>query len=168
MKKLFFLVILISLFITPMYQVAAQSLSATNETTVIFDSSGLPQWAKDLRRFDIIAFGVFPFSIFAVNFTWDMIRWYTHTGFAFTAQGLQYAPWPLKSAGAYEMTASEYLATVLLAAGLSLAIAAVDLVIVKTRQSNERRRIEGMPSGSIEIERRPYGEPEEDPDGPEE
>jgi len=168
MKKIFFTVVLVSLLLIPMFQAAAQQLSTTDSSTTIFSNSDLPQWVKDLRRFDIIAFGVFPFSIFTVTFTMDMVRWYNHAGFSFTQQGLQYAPWPLKSAGAYEMTPNEYLVTVLLAAGLSLVIAAVDLAIVKTKQNNERRRIEGLPSGSIEIERRPYGELDEDPDGLEE
>ncbi|MCL2759999.1 MAG: hypothetical protein FWD22_07285, partial [Treponema sp.] len=64
MKKLFFLFFIFSLLLTPLYQAEAQS---TNTTTVTFNSSDLPQWVKDMRRFDIISFGMFPFSMFFVT-----------------------------------------------------------------------------------------------------
>jgi hypothetical protein len=162
MKKLFFLIVLFSLLFNPVHRVEAQSLSTTKPTETTFNSSELPQWVKDFRRFDIITFGAFPFSIFFVTFATDMIRWRDANNFDFSEQGRQYAPWPAKSAGAYEMTNDEYARTFLLAAGVSAAIALVDLLIVSIKRTNERRRVESLPSGSYEIIKTPYGESEAD------
>jgi hypothetical protein len=163
MKRMFFLVILFSLMLCPAHQAQAQSLSATKTTeTTTFDSSELPQWVKDFRRFDIITFGAFPFSIFFVTFASDMIRWKNENNFDFSEEGRRYAPWPAKSAGAVEMTNDDYTRTIWLAIGVSAAAALVDLLIVTVRRTNERRRIESLPSSTFEITRTPYGEPETD------
>jgi len=160
MKKCLFLLFLFSLFLSPAFEAHAQSLSTTNTTTSTFDMTGFPQWAKDIRRFDIIAFGSFPFSIFFVSFAMDMINWYNANGFDMTEQGRRYAPWPAKSAGAVEMTNNEYAQMFLISAGVSAGIALLDLLIVNIKRNKERRRLESMPSGSYEIERKPYGEAE--------
>jgi len=161
MKKSFLLIFFISLFLIPMQKIEAQSLSATSSTTVTFENSGFPQWAKDLRRWNIISFGLFPFSMFVVTVATDTVKWYEANGFDFSPEGRRYAPWLLKSAGGVEMTNDEYARTILLAAGLSAAVALVDLLIIKIKRSNERRRIESLPSGSVNIERIPYGVQEE-------
>ena len=158
MKKYLFLLFLFSLFLSPVFEANAQSLSTTNSTTSTFDMTGFPQWAKDIRRFDIIAFGSFPFSMFFVSFTMDMIRWGNANGFDMSEHGRRYAPWPAKSAAAIEMTNNEYVQVLLLSAGVSVGIALLDLIIINTKRKKERRRLESLPSGSYEIEREPYGE----------
>jgi len=159
MKRIFFLIILFSLLFSSAYKAEAQSLSTTKPTEATFK---LPQWVKDFRRFDIITFGAFPFSMFFVTFVTDMIRWKEANNFAFTEEGRRYAPWPLKSAGAVEMTNDEYARTILISVGVSAVIACVDLLIVIIKRTNERRRIESLPSGSIEIIKNPYGTQEAD------
>jgi hypothetical protein len=160
MKQIFFLIILFSLLFNAVYKAEAQSLSTTKPTVTTFNSSGLPQWVKDFRRFDIITFGVFPFSMFFVTFATDMIRWNDANNLDFSEDGRRYAPWPLKSAGAVELTNDEYKKTILIAAGVSMGFAIIDLIIVNIKRTNERRRIESLPSGSFEIIKTPYGEPE--------
>jgi hypothetical protein len=142
--------IIISFFLLFVYvfQITAQTSSDTSTT---FNTESFPQWAKDMRRFDIIAFGSFPFSMFTATFFMDVYRWNTHNN------DFAYAPWPLKSANAVEMNSDEFKKTILIAAGLSLAIALTDLIIVKIKRSKERRRIESMPSGSVTINNTPYG-----------
>jgi hypothetical protein len=154
MKKIFFASILFFLLLTPQFEALAQSqgtASQDTQVTNIFDMTGFPQWARDLRRFDIIAFGSFPFSMFLITFVTDMFRWYDANGLDFNDR--RYAPWPLKSAGAVDMTGEEYKRTILLAAGLSVVVALTDFVIVKIRQRSMRRRIESRPSGSFNINR---------------
>jgi hypothetical protein len=160
MKKLFFLIILFSLFFNSAYQTSAQSLSTTKPTVTTFDPSELPQWVKDLRRFDIITFGAFPFSMFFVTTVTDMIRWKDANNFDMTEEGRRYAPWPAKSAGAVEMTNDEFTKTLFIAIGVSAGFALIDLLIVNIKRASERRRIESHPSGSFEIIKIPYGEPE--------
>jgi len=158
MKKIFIaLVLFIVLFLTPGLEVFAQNESASAQGTPalnVFDMTGFPQWARDLRRFDIITFGVFPFSMFMVTFVTDMCRWYDANGMNF--DDLRYAPWPLKSAGAVEMTGEEYTRTILIAAGFSAVLALTDFIIVKIRRDSERRRIESRSSGSVNVNRGPY------------
>jgi len=158
MKKIFFVSVLFFLLFTPQFEASAQSTQVPN----VFDMTDFPQWARDLRRFDIIAFGSFPFSMFVVTFTVDMFRWCNANGMDFN--DMRYAPWPLKSAGAVDMTADEYQRTILLAAGLSVVLALTDLIIVQIKRSNERRRIESRPSGSFNIDRgsNETGETEDD------
>jgi hypothetical protein len=159
MKFLFFLMIVFFLLFTPLFQAAAQNNQASSANPV-FDTTDFPRWALDLRRWDIITFGVFPFSMFLVTFTSDMIR-YADNGF----DG-RYAPWPFKPAGGYTMTNDEYMRTFLIAAGLSATIAIVDLIIFNIRRNNERQRIQSRPSGTIDINRRPQVIEADEPSAP--
>jgi len=164
MKKIFLLFFVFYLLLSPCFNAAAQT-SPTPSTSNIFDTSEFPQWAKNLRRWDIIAFGLFPFSIFFVTVAQDMYRWYNENGMDFSEAGRRYAPWPLKSAGGYEMTAEEYQRTILIAAGLSASVALIDLLIVNIRRNVERRRIQNRPAGTFTIDRMPVNPQEiEEPD----
>ena len=158
MKYIFVAIVLFSLFFAPAHQASAQSLSTTETTQITFGTSPIPQWTKDLRRWDIITFGLFPFSLFVVTFTTDMIRWYNAGNAPFSDN--KYAPWPFKAAGAVEMSSSEFGRSVLIAAGLSMAVALVDLIIVIVRRNNERELIESLGSSSVTIERT---SPEDEP-----
>jgi hypothetical protein len=145
MKKVFFVSVLFFLLFTPQFEAAAQSNSVPN----VFDMTDFPQWAKDLRRFDVIAFGTFPFSMFFATLGMDTYR-FAGTGWSDD----RYAPWArYTTASAVDMTAEEYGRTILLAAGISLVIALTDFVIVSIKRSSERRRIESRPSGSFNINR---------------
>jgi hypothetical protein len=167
MKKFVFALVLLILLLTPCFEAAAQ----TGDSPGVFDTTGFPQWAKDLRRFDIIAFGTFPFSMMFTSFFYDMYRWNNANRMDFSAEGRRYAPWPFRSAGAIEWTNTEFRNTILLAAGLSLVFATVDLIIVRSRQNRERGIIESLPSpGTVYITRRPFEEVddlEEEPPGAE-
>jgi len=157
MKRIFFLLILFSLLFNAAYRAEAQSLSTNHPTESTYKSSELPQWVKDVRRFDIIAFGIFPFSMFFVTTVSDMIRWRDANGFNFSEEGRRYAPWPLKSAGAVELSNDEFKKTIYLAAEVSLGLALIDLAIVNIKRAVERKRNENKPSGSYEINTTPYG-----------
>ena len=163
MKKKSIAVILIFLLLTPVYKTAAQSSSSASQPSTPSDSSSsnLPQWVKDMRRWDIITFGSFPFSMFTVVFITDLVRWQDANGMDFSDAGRRYAPWPLKSAGAVEMTTEEYQRTLILAASLSAAVAFTDLIIVLIKRNKERRRIESRPTGSATVNIIPYGLPAE-------
>jgi len=167
-RNIFLIIILFTLFLGPLSLAAAQSGgSSSSNSLIIFDTTGLPQWAKDLRRGDIVAFGTFPFSMMFVNFFYDLYRWNNANNMDFSSEGRRYAPWPLKSAGAVDKTSAEFKRSVLMAAGLSVTIALTDFIIVKMRRDRQRRMERLPPSGTFVIERRPVKnvEPEEDPPG---
>jgi len=160
MRKLFLIAIFFILLTAPVFQLTAQSSSPSS--SAVFDTTNFPQWVKDMRRWDIIAFGAFPFAMFTVTFITDMCRWGDNAGMDFSESGRQYAPWPLKSAGAVEMTKDEYIRTIWIAAGLSASVAVTDLIIHKVKKSKERRRMESKPAGTIEIRITPYTAAEPD------
>jgi hypothetical protein len=152
MKNLSFAVLIIFLFLSPVFRVQAQS---GTDTSPAFNTTGFPQWAKDLRRWDIITFGVYPFALFFTTTVTDLIRWNNANGMNMSDR--RYAPWPLKSAGAIEMTSDEYGRVLLQAAGVSAMIACTDLIIVLIKRSKERKRIESKPRSTAVIEIKPYG-----------
>jgi hypothetical protein len=111
---------------------ACVSLSAqaanTIQDAIRTDPKEFPQWAKDIRRFDIITFGAFPFAFFTASLLTDSIRWAHSDG------DMRYAPWPLKGAGAYDPTTEEKAQTIGIAVGLSLFVAVADFFVVQIRR----------------------------------
>jgi len=175
MKNLIFAVLIAFLFLSPVLRTEAQSgtdkssssnsgtntgTSTSSSSSNAFDTTGFPQWAKDFRRWDIIAFGVFPFALFFTTVATDLVRWNDANGMSMSDR--RYAPWPLKSAGAIEMTTDEYNKVLLQAAGVAALVACTDLVIVLIKRNRERKRIESKPKSSAVIEIKPYGAPPED------
>ncbi|MCL2174736.1 MAG: hypothetical protein FWB73_01705 [Treponema sp.] len=159
MKKVIIIVLIFSLAL-PMPQLYSQSQTTNEEEEIKF-----PQWAKDLRRWDIITFGVFPFSMFFTTFITDMVRWNNANGMNFSEEGRRYAPWPMKSANPEPMTSEEYLRTVLIAIGVSATIALIDFAVVQIKRSIERKRQQARTSSTYEIESRSIHAPAETEEG---
>ena len=139
------------------------NLSAQNQNNTAegFDLSGSPQWVRDLRRGEIVAFGSFPFTFFFTSFSVDMYRTATHNW------DMRYAPWPVKSAGAVDMTWDQQVFTIGVAAAGSIVIALVDHLIVRYNRNKIAQEIRSMPPGTPIIIRRPMyaadeGSPEPD------
>jgi hypothetical protein len=84
-----------------------------------YQKDEFPPWALDLRRAEIVAFGVLPFTVFFTSFAVDSYRFADHSW------DFRYAPWPLKSAGAVLMDQNQmvgvFMAGVLGAAVIALA-----------------------------------------------
>jgi len=152
---LFFLLLTTSVFI-----LHAQT-NTTNTNNNFFDLSGSPQWVRDLRRWEIVAFGTIPFAMFTATFGMDMYRWNNANGMDFSDNGRKYAPWPLKSAGAWQMESHEMEQTLIIAAGLCVTVAFTDLVITLIKRSNARKRAEALPHNATTIKRRPLYEEEQ-------
>jgi hypothetical protein len=130
----------------------------TNSTSINqFDASEFPQWGKDLRRLEIIAFGTFPFTMFTATTVIDLWRASNHNWDG------RYMPWPAKTAGAIDMTTREH-EIVMMAAGItSIALAMTDMVIVQIKRHRVRQRALQFPGGTPIIIKRPLT-PEVPPD----
>jgi hypothetical protein len=137
-RLIFFFLLLATVLCLP-----AQTSASTTVTE-------LPQWVKDLRRWEIIAFGSFPFAMLTVTTAVDIYRW-SEVDF----NDARYAPWPLKSAGAIPMKWQEQELTITLAASLSIAIAVADYIIVQVKRNKARKKAEILPAGSSIIIRTP-------------
>lgn len=112
-----------------------------------YDSEEFPLWARDLRRAEIVAFGVLPFTIFFATLAVDSYRYATHEWDEL------YAPWPLKPAGAIEM--SEQNKGLVLQAGIASAavLAVLDYFIVRMKREGQRKEESTAPKGEVTVER---------------
>ena len=142
--------------------VPALPVPAQTTTTSIFESEKVPQWVKDIRRWEIVAFGSIPFTMLTATFAMDMYRWQNANGMDFSDEGRKYAPWPLKSAGAAVMEGKEQETVFIIAAGLSVGIAMIDQVIVQIKRYRARKKAEALPIGTIIITKQPWAEEEEE------
>ncbi|MDR1411133.1 MAG: hypothetical protein LBI91_02870 [Spirochaetaceae bacterium] len=114
-----------------------------------------PQWALDLRRFDIIMFGSFPFTYWFASTGMDLYRSSQHNW------DTRYAPWPVKSAGAINMTTDEYKITLAFAIGGSILAALADHIIVRVKRNRAAREAARLAPGDAIITRTPRtAEPE--------
>jgi hypothetical protein len=109
-----------------------------------------PQWALDLRRAEIIAFGAFPFMMFFSIFAMDTYRASTHDWDS------RYLPWPAKSPGAIEMDTDERVLTLGVAIGGSLVVALVDHLIVRVKRTRAEKQRLDLPEGDVIILRKPW------------
>jgi len=145
---------LILLAAVSVFSVTAQ----TTKTSSAFDTTGLPQWVKDLRRWEIVAFGSIPFTMLTASFAVDMYRWNNANGMDFSYEGRRYAPWPLKSAGAVRLKSKEQEMVFIVAASLSVSIAMADQVIIQIKRHRARKRAESLPVGTTIITTTPWPE----------
>lgn len=119
-----------------------------------FDMTGFPQWARDLRRGEIIAFGSFPFAYFFTNFGVDLYRT------AANGWDSSYAPWPFTGAGAIDKTQNEKIMTIGIAAGGAVLLALIDFGIMKYKRNREEMESRNLPPGTPIIIRKPLNEDE--------
>jgi hypothetical protein len=122
------------------------------------DKKDFPQWAKDLRRFEILMFGAFPFAYFFASELIDFSRWSNNNW------DTRYAPWPMKSSGAVAMTKDEYILTIGTAAGISVFVAVADYFVREYKKTKLRRELEKLPPGEAIIRRSPWPQEQTPPE----
>jgi hypothetical protein len=117
--------------------------TAAQEAKTNWDDAAFPEWAKDLRRAEIVLFGAFPFAWFTTSFALDVYRSSQHDW------DNKYYPWPLKPAGAIELTDGEWWTTIYGSVILSIGVAAADYVIQRIKRGKqveeEKKWAEGDP-----------------------
>ncbi|GHV02082.1 hypothetical protein FACS189485_01670 [Spirochaetia bacterium] len=141
---------------------SAGAFAQTTDTRGAITPKEFPQWTKDLRRAEIIAFGTFPFTMFAATFAMETWRYFDHD------QNIQYAPWPFKTAGAINMSTDEHLQTMGIAAAVSVTMALTDFVITQVKRYKQKEKARNLPAGTPIIIKRdmvrpPLEEPTESP-----
>jgi hypothetical protein len=109
-----------------------------------------PQWAKDLRRAEIVAFGAFPFAMFFSIMGMDLYRSATHDWDS------QYYPWPLKPAGAVPMDTDQHLMTLGFASAGAIVFALADHIIVRVKRARAEKQRLDLPEGDLIILRKPW------------
>jgi len=161
MKKTGLLILLLTVSVTFFpAQAAAQAEGIFNENE--FETNNVPQWARDLRRWEIVLFGSFPFAMFTSTLIMDSVIWIQAGEMGMNDQARRYAPWPLKSSGAIAMGDRAQVRTIGFAVGLSAAVAFADLIIVQVRRQRERKKAELLPVATTIITRSPWPDEPED------
>ncbi|MDR0377745.1 MAG: hypothetical protein LBH70_08135 [Spirochaetaceae bacterium] len=120
----------------------------------------LPQWVRDLRRGDIIAFGSFPFTFFLAGAIVDTYRASQH------GWDTRYAPWPVNMGGAVSRTTEEHLVTISIAAGGAILVAVADHIIQRVKRERAAQEAARLSPSEPVIIRSPWPPEEEDGDGP--
>jgi hypothetical protein len=129
------------------------SAKAAEQTKPLF-----PQWVRDIRRAEIVAFGSFPFMMFFSIFAMDTYRAATHDWDS------RYLPWPAKGPGAIAMDTDEHMMTLGIAISGSLAVALADQLIVQIKRARAAKQRLDLPEGDLIILRKPW--PPEEAAGP--
>ncbi|MDR1058760.1 MAG: hypothetical protein LBL43_04355 [Treponema sp.] len=137
---------------TPAAPTTAATPTTPPQESTRFDTAEFPQWARDLRRGEIIAIGVFPFVLLLTAISVDTYRFQSH------GWNRQYAPWPIKSAGAVERDKSENIRVISIAAAGAAAIALADYAIVRIKRYKRQKEMERLPSGTPIIIQKPLSE----------
>ncbi len=84
-----------------------------------------PQWARHLRRAEIVATGTLPLTLLASRLTYSLVR-FAYQSIVAGQPELTYAPWFLAPPGAPELTTGEKLGVIGGAVALSSILAFVD------------------------------------------
>lgn len=113
---------------TPIPAVALPALAAEPGPAVAegpepYLEDEFPRWLRELGRFETISVGSFPLMYFYAGIGLDLYRFATN-GF-----DTAYAPWPFKGPTSYQPTDGDRNLRLATALGLSLGVAAADLLI---------------------------------------
>lgn len=112
-----------------------------------YQNDEFPRWALDLRRAEIVAFGVLPFAVFFTSFAVDSYRFADHSW------DFRYAPWPLKSAGAVLMDQNQMVGVFVVGILGAAVIALADYWIHDSKLRAQKQKEESQPRGDFLITR---------------
>ena len=146
------LILLIGLMFLILHALPLEAQSYSDENTQGFDMTDFPQWTRDLRRGEIVAFGSFPFTLLLSRIVMDTYRSATN------GWDRRYAPWPLTAAGAVGMTQEQHFMTLGFAVGGSIIVALVDHLIVRNRRNRQEQESLSIAPGTPIIIRRSIDE----------
>jgi hypothetical protein len=104
------------------------------------------------RRFETIAIGSYPLTVFYTSFFFDCYRLITKSmeGGAFDER---YMPWPFKSSNSVALTNEEKTGVLLAAASASILVAVIDVIIMKAKDRADARRKAAFEAANVRKER---------------
>ncbi len=95
-----------------------------------YQKEEFPQWARDLRRAEIIFFGSVPFTLFFSLESYDMYRYVSHN---FDSS---YSPWPFAGYNSIPYSTEENIGVIIGALSISAVIATVDFFLGKIQRND--------------------------------
>ena len=102
---------------------------------VPYDPDEIPQWARDLRRGEIIAIGAFPLSMVITSFAYELGR-FAYYSIREGAPAGEYAPWFFSTSAEGAFTNEERTGLVLTSALLSTGIAVIDYLLGRRERTD--------------------------------
>jgi hypothetical protein len=151
-----FFVMLLLVFPDPILWASGRSEKRAGAEAQTGEKDEFPQWARDLRRADIITFGVFPFTFFLASVIVDTYRFSQHDWDS------QYAPWPV---GSVSRTTGEQVVAISAAAGGAVLVAVADYFIQRAKRERAAQAAARMAPSDPVIIRTPWPPGEEAEDG---
>jgi hypothetical protein len=152
-KKAFLAAFLLGVFALSLLSappLSAQTTPSTDKAAPNADAIEWPQFAKDFRRFDVVAFGLFPFAYLVTSIGYDLMRSAQHGWDA------AYYPWPVQGSASWE--SEDYGNVVFGSAVISLSVAAIDLVIILIKRHAAEKKEEARSRPETDIRRSPLYE----------
>ncbi|MFP4564609.1 MAG: hypothetical protein ACLFRY_15005 [Spirochaetia bacterium] len=113
--------------------IAAATWAQSGEP-VPFEEEEFPRWALDLRRGEIIFFGILPFSLLFTSLGYSLIRYGVHNF------DPAYAPAISPGPDTVPMSQGEVIGVILTGIGLSLVAAITDFIIGRIIDKREAER----------------------------
>jgi hypothetical protein len=106
---------------------------------------------RGARRFETVAIGSYPLTVFYTSFFFDCYRLITKSveGGAFDER---YMPWPLKSSNSVALTNEEKTGVLLAAASASILVAVIDIIILKAMERADARRKAAFEAANVRRE----------------
>lgn len=98
-----------------------------------------PQWARDLRRGEIVTIGVFPFTLLYTSLAYDLIRFVAES-ISTGAIATNYAPWFFAPPTKPPLTPAENVGLLVSATTLAVGVGVVDFVLGRVEQRNAASR----------------------------
>jgi hypothetical protein len=148
--------ILLLVFPDPLLRASGRVEKQTGAEAQTEEKDEFPQWARDLRRADIITFGVFPFTFFLGSVIVDTYRFSQHDWDS------RYAPWPV---GSVSRTTKEHVAAISVAAGGAVLVAVADYFIQRAKRERAAQAAARMAPSDPVIIRTPWPPEGEAEDG---
>lgn len=123
---------------------------SSQNSAVPYGPAEFPEWQKDLRRAEILAFGALPFITFFSSIYYDLYRYGTHDW------DEAYQPWPFKKNDiAVPLTEKEQKNLLFASAGISFGVALFDFGFRTVMRGIRKGKIEKdkkMEADNIQIE----------------
>ncbi|WP_455381447.1 hypothetical protein [Salinispira pacifica] len=120
---------------TPGASGASTPSASTTLQPVPYSPDEFPQWARDLRRAEIITIGVFPFAYFYTNAMYDLGRYLVLT-IAGNPNAGNYAPWFFAPPTKPQLTDGEKVGILVGSIAVAALVAALDYTLGKAYEKS--------------------------------
>lgn len=142
MKRLFISAVIVFLFLRPSASFcAAQAESEEKNEPEPYEEAEFPQWAKDVRRLEIVSLGSVPFAALTVTLGYGAYLYYSGSSDSF--------PNPFDKNSAFSEGDQMKLFCISLGAGAAIGLA--DLAVNLIKRHTEKKRLEKIKASQDQI-----------------